>query len=141
MRLNKNLNISKIIICVLMLTVIFTCAGCKPAAEVRVNTNESFFSDFYVLDNKVYIKCELLVQNTFGIDKAVKFSALCEDDKAGGLLKEAQIAGYQADYIGQVFSVKPGDNALTVYFIGEFGGTEIKQNRLLPQITAMWFRE
>jgi len=122
------------LLCVLILQITWIYSACKMTPDVWLDNKQSFFSDFYVTNGMVCIKCEIYVQNTFDVAKTVMFSATSEDDKNGGLLKEALLIGYQEDLKSDIFQVEPGENCLSLYFVGEFGGKNVKQNRLLPQI-------
>jgi hypothetical protein len=50
----------------------------------------------------------------------------------GGLLQSAELTGYDAELSSGVLTLEEGENTIAVVFIGTFGGTEVKQDRLLP---------
>ena len=57
------------------------------------------------------------------------------EDMAGGLLKTGRLIAHPADDpAGTVLSVLPGEHAYEVVFTGEYAGTPVKQDRLLPPL-------
>ena len=116
---------------ILIILMIF---GCKPANNIWIDKEQSFFSNFKIIDEKVYMKCELVIQNTYNINKNIKLTATSEKDKQSGLLTDDIMIGYDNNCQTDIFTIVPGTNKLSVYFVGSFGGMEIKYDRLLPQI-------
>jgi len=101
--------------------------------EVSVVTERSYFSDFEVKEQKVHLYCHVALRNDSGSEKTVQLTALFPaDDKR--LLTEREVSAMQGDK-PQSFLV-PGNATVEfdVDFVGDFAGTEIKQNRLLPEI-------
>jgi hypothetical protein len=117
--------------------IAFTLNGCGAKKAVEIVYEDSYFSDFYVEDEKVYIECALSVNNATGAEQAVEFVADCSDDVKGGLLKYAELHSYSADHETVKFHIPTGETRIEVIFIGEFAGNAQKQNRLLPNITVV----
>ena len=101
---------------------------------ISIDTNESFYSDYSVKGDKVYIYCTVFIKNNSQNEKNVMLNALFDNDVETGLLKESVLKGYDIDRQTEVFELIKGVNKLEVVFIGEFAGTAQKHDRLLPQI-------
>ena len=95
---------------------------------------KSFFSDFKIENNKVYIYCTLFIENKSDTEKVISLKASFEKDVETGLLKEALVSGYSLDESTQEFQLKKGENQLDVVFVGEYAGVDKKHDRLLPDI-------
>ena len=54
---------------------------------VRIVTLDSYFMDYEVKDQKVYMKYYITIDSSFREDKTVKLTALFPDDVASGLLQ------------------------------------------------------
>lgn len=101
---------------------------------IHINYEKSFFSDFDVEEDKVYIECVLCIENNTGKQHKVKFIAESEEDKENGLIKDSKLNGYNEDLETSLFDIEPGENRITVIFVGNYGGVKQKVNRLLPKI-------
>lgn len=101
---------------------------------VKIDKKQSFFSDFKVENEKVYIYCTLFIENLQDSQKTVELKATFEDDAKNGLLKNASLYGYATDKSTKNFKLHSGENKIEVVFIGDFAGTNKKQDRLLPDI-------
>lgn len=106
--------------------------------RTEINESESFFSDFYVKEDKVYIECDLTIESKMDYD--VSIEGLFPLDY-GRLLKERSIYACDKETGSDRFSLKCGTNKFTVVFIGEYGGAPQKANRLLPWITIFPYTE
>ena len=116
------------------LVLIISFSGCRQKSEIYIDTQESFYSDFFVSNNKVYIKCILTINNTTEDDVNASFIGYFYEDVKTGLLKNAELKGYEDDFETSSFSIPKGKHNLTVTFIGEFAGNNQKSNRQLPDI-------
>ena len=105
--------------------------------SVRIVNEESFFSDFFIEDNKVYIKCELVIENLSSNEVKVEFVGNFEKDYENGLLKTSQLSGFKEDKSTKVFNLPQGRSRLEVYFIGEHAGNQQKYDRRLPPIEVI----
>lgn len=117
-----------------MLTVF---CGCSQEEYVKINRQESWYSDFYVEDGKVYIKCNITVENSGDDSCRIGFKGDFSENVKTGLLKEAELYGYAEDYETSVFVAPKGKHTIAVTFIGDFGGTLKKANRNLPHISMV----
>ena len=112
------------------------CENSQPPSSslITIDKSKSFFSDFEIRDDKVYILCNVVIKNTFSIEKEIKLNAIFNDDKESGLLKEALLAGYKDDFETDIFCVNSGETIIKVFFVGDWGGNRIKHDRNLPDI-------
>lgn len=95
---------------------------------VSIVEDESFYSDFHVEDNAVYINCTLTLEASK--DQRVYFEGNFEDDVKTGLLTEPTLKTTP-------FDIKKGKQTIEVTFMGEFGETNKKADRKLPEITVI----
>lgn len=121
--------------------VVFICIACMAlslfscqSSYIKLDKEDSFFSDFKVEDDKVYIYCTLFIENQSDVEKNVVLKASLDNDAKNGLLKEAVIDGYSVDGSTKTFKLKAGENQIDVVFIGDYAGNEEKIDRLLPDI-------
>ena len=121
--------------------VVFICIACMAlslfscqSSYIKLDKEDSFFSDFKVEDDKVYIYCTLFIENQSDIEKNVVLKASLDNDAKNGLLKEAVIDGYSVDRSTKTFKLKAGENQIDVVFNGDYAGNEEKIDRLLPDI-------
>lgn len=126
----KKLFLLFLVIISVVLILIFNNAN-----ELKVVKDSSYFSDFYVEGNKVYIKCEITIKNSSYDDKVVKLNAILKDDVELGLLKEENLAGFNTGLICDEFTIeKKSEKNYSVIFVGDFAGTYKKHDRKLPEI-------
>ena len=102
--------------------------------DIKLNEEKSYFSDFKIENDKVYIYCTLFIENKSDTEKVISLKASFEKDVENGLLKEALVSGYSLDESTQEFQLQKGENQLDVVFVGEYAGADKKQDRLLPDI-------
>ncbi len=120
-----------VFLCIVCMTLsLFSCQ----AKDIKLNEEKSYFSDFKIENDKVYIYCTLFIENKSDTEKVISLNASFEKDVENGLLKEALVSGYSLDESTQEFQLKKGENQLDVVFIGEHAGADKKHNRLLPDI-------
>lgn len=62
----------------------------------------------------------------------VKITALSSEDVEGGLLKRAEMGGYDASAASDIFTLVSGENHIEVTFAGKFAGRMVKHDRLIP---------
>lgn len=125
-----------IFLCVLIgLSMLALLASCKTTANISVDEENSYFSDYVVEENKVYIKCHIILTNTYDVEKTVKLSAKLPDDAANGLLKQEIVKALNEDGSETAFVLPPhSTESYDVVFAGEFAGNKQKQDRRLPEI-------
>jgi hypothetical protein len=96
---------------------------------------DSFFNDFEVVDDKVFIKCIITVKNNTENNIQYKINAIFEDDVRIGLIRNEKLEGYTEDLMSNVFTIPANETVKyqTVIFVGEFAGNYRKYNRELPK--------
>ena len=121
---------------VCMMLCLFSCQsnGNKLDNDIILNKDKSLFSDFKIIDDKVYIYCTLFIDNRAGSNKDIKIKALFENDAKIGLLKEAALYGCSVDKNSGIFNLEQGENQIDIVFIGQYAGTPKKVSRALPTI-------
>lgn len=103
--------------------------------DLRIVKDTSYFSDFYIEGEKVYIKCELTIKNYSSVDKSFQLSAILKDDVKLGLLKSENLKGYNQELTNDKFTIeKKTTETFSVIFVGDFAGTNRKHDRNLPEI-------
>ena len=123
----------KIIVFLCMICMMLCLCSCHPN-NIHLNKEKSFFSDFKIENDKVYIYCTLFIENQSDAEKDVVLQASLENDAKNGLLKEATIKGYSIDEGVEPMKLQKGENQIDIVFIGEYGGKPEKVDRLLPDI-------
>lgn len=125
------------------------CSGCKTqssvsaentidticADDVYVDQENSWFSDFHIEADKVYITCHIELCNKSNA-RTVRLYGVFSDD-VDTLVTESVLPGFITDDFDSndnSFLLAPGEQAYDVTFIGTFAGTGQKNDRLLPQI-------
>ncbi len=100
---------NKLLIFPLVVIIVFALCSCQKK-EIRIDAEESFYSEFEVKDENVLIYCTLLIENPTNSDANITLSANFDDDVKLGLLKYASLDGYQSDLETKTFKLIKGDN-------------------------------
>ena len=116
-----------------MVCMMLSLISCQ-TKDIKLNEEKSYFSDFKIENDKVYIYCTLFIENKSDTEKVISLKASFEKDVENGLLKEALVSGYSLDESTQEFKLQKGENQLDVAFIGKHAGIDKKHDRLLPNI-------
>lgn len=105
-------------------------------STVSIVESGSWFNDYTVSDGKVYINCEITLQNTGESEQRIRMAAICADDVEAGLLKKEKIYAVDNNEEEKVFVIEANSQRTfkEVVFLGEYGGTYQKSNKLLPEI-------
>ena len=123
----------KILVLFCMLCMMLSLFSCQ-VKDIKLNEEKSYFSDFKIENDKVYIYCTLFIENKSDTEKVISLKASFEKDVENGLLKEPLVSGYSLDESTLEFQLQKGENQLDVVFVGEYAGADKKQDRLLPDI-------
>lgn len=123
----------KIIVFGMIVSALLSLFSCYKES-ISINTQESYYSHFKVEDEKVYIYCNLFIDNSSEDEADVKLIASFEEDVKNGLLTEAVLNGYLVDSEKQTLHLEKGENRVEVVFIGEYAGKNQKHDRMLPHI-------
>lgn len=123
-----------LIVLLFVLSIIAVCLYSCQKREISIDVEESFYSNFKIENNKVYIYCNVLIKNPNKNGSKIALSGLFDNDVKNGLLKESLLTGYSTDCETTTFELKEGDNRIEVVFIGDYAGKSQKYDRLLPEI-------
>jgi hypothetical protein len=124
-----------IILVSLLAAIIIPLVFYNKPDNLQIIKNESYFSNFSVKGEKVYIKCEIMIKNSFLIAKTFKINAILKDDAQLGLLKSENLIGYNQDLTSNEFKIKKkSTSTFSVVFVGDFAGINKKHDRNLPEI-------
>jgi hypothetical protein len=88
-----------------MTFMLFT--SCNTNNKIYIDESKSFFSDYEVLNDKVFIKCYVTLTNSFDIEKTVKLSARLPEDVTIGLLKKDEVKVLNEDGSEEEFVLSP----------------------------------
>ena len=123
------------IISLCLLVLLLTLSSCinNSKDSIRLVADDSYFSDFEVKDDLVYIECFLTIENRGKADVSFTISADFNDD-VGRLLNEKTLYAMDSQGERQVFflSAKATEKWILCTFIGTYGGTSQKADRNLP---------
>jgi hypothetical protein len=123
-----------LILLIVITSAMFFANDQKHHQTIEIIEMESFFTNFFVDSDKVYISCELLVRNTTNANQTIGLNAYIPEDVTQGLLKSAELRGYKDDKETYKFCIPKGEERIKVIFIGDFAGVKMKTNRMLPKI-------
>lgn len=128
----------RIVYTLLIISAIVTLSSCSRTcnnSEISIVNNKSYFSDFLIDGDVVELYCHVEVNNLSGATTPVQIQGDFEEDMLGGLLSDRFLNAYMADDQSEsTFLLEPGINSVDLVFRGKYGGSDIKQNRLLPPI-------
>lgn len=103
--------------------------------SISLVKSESYFSDFNVKNQKVYLDCYITLKNISNTEKTVKLTASFPDDVNTGLLKESILPGLNKNNKESKFIIHPNSQkSFNVTFVGDFAGTIQRHERLLPKV-------
>ena len=123
------------------LLVLCCLLGACGAEEMPITVNEeaSYFDNFVVIDDFVYIYCTVFLKNDSTETCEVVLYGTFEKDYASGLLTEEKLIAVTADSASShVLTVPPGGAYFPIVFIGGYGGNPTKHDRLLPELEIVF---
>lgn len=123
------------LLCALLLTVCCACSGAE-SEVILDNSENSSFTDFYTENGRVYIECVLNLYNTSDGERNVRITAIDNEDVKIGLLKSPELKGLTENG-GDVFTLKSGENKVTVLFSGDFAGIYQITRREIPRFISI----
>jgi hypothetical protein len=107
------------------------------ADNVSLDMGGSYFSDFEVSGDSVLVYCVVTLENHNHKGIRLKLNGNFEEDVTIGLLKSENLTATNRGDNSQIFTLPANARAtFDVVFVGEFGGTNMKNDRLLPTISA-----
>lgn len=116
--------------------IIFGFLGKK--SKIEIDYENSFYSEYSIKEDKVYIECELVINNTTNKQKNIQITGTFDNDVSSGLLKNPTIYGYNSDLKTNIFEINSGSQRIKVIFIGDYNGVNIKHDRKLPKIQLIF---
>ena len=115
------------------LTTIFLIYGCINNKNIYIDKGNSFYYNFSIDGNYFYNVFELEICNNTNHEKVVKLLGNFTEDKKHGLLKNSKVEGNEGEDSYDI-SVKPIKQRIRLVFKDEFGGSNQKHSRILPDI-------
>lgn len=132
--MKKIQNITFGIIAIIMFVVVFLFVNDKER-YIQIAEDKSYFSDFFIQGEKVYIECELTLKNSSSNNITFQLNAIMKDDVELGLLKDENLKGYYQDLANDIFTIgKNETKTYSIVFVGDFAGINKKHDRKLPEI-------
>ncbi len=113
--------------------MMFALSSCGENAVILDNSDKSYFVDFYTGEDKVYIECVLNVVNISSSEKTVEITAYDKEDVEIGLLTNPTLVAYEKSTDNNKFTLAPGENEISVVFVGEYAGIYQITSRDLPR--------
>lgn len=120
----------------IIISVLLSFSACADDTKIILdNSANSKFIDFYTEQDSVYIECELNIYSEKNCK--VKISALDNDNVETGLLKSNFLVGINKNDGKEVFTLKSGENTVTVLFKGEYAGIYQISEREIPRFISI----
>lgn len=93
---------NKVVSCIVIIIVtvclsLCTRMGIDVERDLKVLRSDSWFDDFYIKEDKVFMKCEITIQNKSNQDRYIKLFANMEEDANNGLIKSPTVSGYDKE--------------------------------------------
>lgn len=102
--------------------------------QVIIIEEESYFHDFVVKSNKVYLSCDITVKNLMDQDASFYLIGNFIEDE-GRLLAKGRLSAKNIETKDNLFHIGEYETkTYAVVFIGEYAGTYEKHDRLLPEL-------
>ena len=113
---------------------VFTLSSCSvEKTPILDNSDQSYFVDFYTDEDYVYIECVLNIYNPNNTPTEVSVYAIDNEDVDIGLLKNPNLTAVDKDSGKETFSLKSGENTVTVLFRGDYAGIYQITERAIPR--------
>ena len=116
----------------IILSALFVFSSCGKTTDIILdNSEKSRYIDFYTEDDYVYIECELNIYAEKATE--VTISAIDSDNVETGMLKNKNLIGIDKTDKDEIFSLKAGENTVSVLFRGAYTGAFIIAEREIPR--------
>ncbi len=141
-RLKGYIMIVVFILCVILLGLLSK----KNKEAIIIDKEHSYFHDFKIYNDKVYMYCTITLENITDNDLSFSIFAESYKDKVNGLITNERMKGYEWEIDEKTRDMKVTDkkiffingkqkiSGLKIVFIGEHGSGNMKDNRNLPDI-------
>ena len=111
--------------------------------NISADAEQSWFSDYEIRGNRVYLTCKLTLRNESGIYQHGRLWASFPKD-VGTLMQEERLPGYLISEVGEelptdqtptsIIDLDFGENEIQVVFVGTYAGGTQKNDRCLPEL-------
>ncbi len=119
------------LICFVLVFALSSCSVEK--TPILDNSGKSYFVDFYTDEDYVYIECVLNIYNPNNTPTDVSVYAIDNEDVDIGLLKNPSLTAVDKDSGKETFTLKSGENTVTVLFRGDYAGIYQITERAIPR--------
>ena len=127
------------IILFILLSALCSCASQSDRSDIVIDKEDSYYLHYEIEEGKVVVKCHYAILNQTNSTFSVQLCGDFEKDRQLGLIKEPQLlAKNSIEDDDTYFEISPGKNEMDVVFVGTFGGTEKKADRLLPDTVVVF---
>ncbi len=114
--------------------LVFTFSSCSvEKTPILDNSDNSYFVDFYTDEDYVYIECVLNIYNPNNTPTEVSVYAVDNEDVDIGLLENPSLTAVDKNSGKETFSLKSGENTVTVLFRGDYAGIYQITERAIPR--------
>lgn len=106
---------------------------------VVIVKDESFLSEFEVINNEVHIYCVVSLKNNSSSSQEVKLVGNFEKEVENGLLKEDSLEAYfiEDNTNSVVVAGYSEIKNIKIEFVGEYAGNASLSNRMLPYVEVI----
>ena len=127
-------NVCCIVLLLCCCNIFISCISMKNEKnDLEIINEESWLSDFEVIDDKVLVKCIITIKNNTGNNIKYKINAISKEDVATGLLKNEILEGFKEDLVNNIFNISANETIkYKIVFVGDFAGNILKRDRNIP---------
>jgi hypothetical protein len=101
---------------IIIISGILICFFSLPS-KIDIVAEDSFFSDYEVINDEVMFYCTITFKNDYNEDKVINIFASSDEDIETGLLAEARMPGYKSDDFESVFLIPASSQGLITLFL------------------------
>lgn len=126
-----------VVVFMIVTVVVMMLSYMADRSPVMLLKEESYFDEFHVQGDKVFVDCSLVLRNDSDKDVSVKLRADMTEDKINGLLTSSELYGCDRKGDEEFLVLANSKKEYQVSFVGDFGGKEQKVDRELPPIKVI----
>lgn len=124
------------IILIIAFVIIWICIAGQNKQSIYVNEEESYLSEFNIVDDEVQIICYITFCNTGDVSKTILVKGDFSDSVENGIISDGTLYAVDFEKNKCRYTLQPNEEkGFYVTFIGEFAGTEQMTSRQLPPIS------
>lgn len=127
----------RILIMLAAVGILLLMASCgRDSARVEICSDGSWLGDYTITGDQVDFFCTAKIKNTGSEEQKINLYGDFSEDMAGGLLKTGRLIAPSGRRSRRDGAFRPAreSHAYEVVFTGEYAGTPVKQDRLLPPL-------